>query len=424
MRRSSDRSTRFLATGQARRATQLGLLAALAWTSAASAVGQPSTYPGCATRSVSVPWGGAVTVDLRTCHAFGLGEVSRAPAHGTATPGDTVPLDSYVYTHKGKAPAGGGSDSFVVLDDNSDLITVKVSIRAGTSTIALASSSLPALHAGSPVEHSFAASGGTPPHVYRIVAGALPAGLSLAPDGLLSGTPTAREPFSFSVQAQDAQSKSATQGYSGSVQPAPLSIVPALATAVQGVPFSQKLVAQGGVAPHGVLLEAGKLLPTGIQVSEDGTVRGTTAVPPGDYPVTLRVTDSSTGAGAHFELETFVLQVALPPSVSITVNPAEVAEDGPANLTYTVTRSAALAADTVVTLSRSGAARFGTGPTGAPATVTIPAGAASASFVVNPTGDKYVEPDEAITFTVVPGPGYTAGTPASATGTVLDDDTP
>lgn len=424
MRRSSDRSTRFLATGQARRAMRLGLLAALGWTSAAAAVGQPSTYPGCATRSVSVPWGGAVTVDLGSCHAFGLGDVSRAPAHGTATPGDTVPLDSYVYTHQGKAPAGGGSDSFVVLDDNSDLITVKVSIRASNSTIALASPSLPALYAGTPVEHRFTASGGTPPHVYRISAGALPAGLGLAPDGRLSGTPTAREPFGFSVQVQDAQSKSATQAYSGSVQPAPLSIAPARATAVQGVPFSQQLVGQGGVAPHGFLLEAGKLPPTGIQVSADGMVRGTTAVPPGDYPVTLRITDGSTGAGTHFELETFVIEVVAPPSVSIAVSPAEVAENGPGKLTYTVRRSAALAADTVVTLGHSGAARFGTGPTGAPGTVTIPAGATSVSFVVNPTGDRYVEPDEAITFTIVPGPGYTAGTPASATGTVLDDDAP
>lgn len=404
----------------------VALLLGLAWAPAASAVGQPSTYPGCANRSVTVAWGGTIKVDLATCHSFGLGDVSKAPAHGTATPGDTEPLDGYVYTHEGQSPAGGGSDRFVVLDDNSDLITVQVTIRAGSaaaSALSVSPSTLPALHAGVAVDQALTAGGGTPPYVYRISAGALPDGVTLDPAGRLTGTPTARAPFSVSLQVQDAQAKTATASYSGKVLPAPLSLTPARATAIQGAPFSQALAGSGGVAPHTLQLEAGKLLPTGIQVSADGVVRGTTSVPPGDYPVNLRITDSSTGAGEHFELETFTLQVSAPPTVSISVSPAEVAEDGPHKLTYTVTRDTNLAAETVVTLSRTGAARFGSGPTGAPATVTIPAGATSASFVVKPTADRYPEPDEAITFTVVPGPAYRTGTPASATGTIADDDT-
>lgn len=60
-------------------------LLALSLGGPALAVDRPSTYPGCATRSVSVPWGGSVSVDLKDCHSFGLGVVSVAPAHGTAT---------------------------------------------------------------------------------------------------------------------------------------------------------------------------------------------------------------------------------------------------------------------------------------------------------------------------------------------------
>ena len=425
MKRVSDDSRNIPAT--ARRLAPPVLLMGLAWASAASAVGQPSTYPGCTNRSVAVAWGGTVKVDLATCHSFGLGDVSKAPAHGTATPGDAQPLDGYVYTHEGKTPAGGGSDSFVVLDDNSDLITVKVVIRAGSasaSALSVSPTALPALQAGVAIDQALTVSGGAPPYTFRIAAGELPDGVTLDPAGRLTGTPTSREPFSVGLQIQDAQAKSATASYSGVVQPAPLSIVPARATTIQGVPFSLALAGTGGVAPHAIQLEAGKLLPTGIQVSPDGVVRGTTSVPPGDYPVTLRVTDGSTGEGAHFELETFTLQVSEPPVVSITVSPAQVAEDGPDKLTYTVTRNANLAADSVVTLARSGAARFGSGPTGAPATVTIAAGATSASFVVKPTTDRYAEPDEAITFTVVPAPGYRTGTPASATGTIVDDDAP
>ena len=57
------------------RASLLLLLAGL-WSPAALAVGQSSTYPGCATRNVVVPWGGTVNVNLTTCHFFGLGVVS------------------------------------------------------------------------------------------------------------------------------------------------------------------------------------------------------------------------------------------------------------------------------------------------------------------------------------------------------------
>ena len=88
----------------------LVLLAGLFWSSLASAA--PSTYPGCATRNVSVAWGGSVYVDLSTCHDFGLGVVSVAPAHGS-TSEVGAPVNGYTYAHNGATPVGGGSDTFV-----------------------------------------------------------------------------------------------------------------------------------------------------------------------------------------------------------------------------------------------------------------------------------------------------------------------
>ena len=55
----------------------LVLAASAAWAAPARAVDQPSTYPGCATRELRVPWGGAATVDLRDCQAFGLGVLNK-----------------------------------------------------------------------------------------------------------------------------------------------------------------------------------------------------------------------------------------------------------------------------------------------------------------------------------------------------------
>lgn len=397
------------------------LLSALLWAGAVPAVGQPSTYPGCATRSVTVPWGGTAKVDLGSCHSFGLGVVSRAPAHGTTAPGDSAPVDSYVYTHGGSTPAEGGTDTFVVLDDNSDTITVRVTVPARTSSLGTSPTVLPAMMAGTPFRRALATSGGRPPYVYALASGALPAGIALGEDGVLSGTPVQRAPFSFSVRARDAAGASAVQAYSGTVLAAPMALVPARAVVTRGAPFSMPLAVQGGLAPHRFALEAGPALPAGLSLSPGGVVSGTTSVSPGRHAVKLRVTDASTGEGTHFEVESFVLDVtdSGSPAVWIAVAPAAVAEDDPTRLVFTVTRSAGLDKALPVQLTASGTA----GLRGLPR-VTLPAGAASATVVVRTLPDQAAEADETLVLSVAPGPGYTVGEPASATGILVNDDLP
>ena len=393
----------------------------------ASAVGLPSTYPGCANRTATVAWGGTVNVNLTTCHFFGLGVVSTPPTHGTATAGDPAPIDTYNYNHNGSSPAGGGTDTFVVLDDNSDFITVTVTIQAPTSPITVNPATLPALSAGTPFSQTLTSAGGLAPYTYTLQSGTLPLGLSLTSGGVISGTPTQRGGYGFTVRSTDATTPTAQftdKGYSGTVNPAPLSITPATATAIQSAPFSQTLAINGGVAPHSCVLEPGPGFPAGISISTGCVISGTTTAAPGNYPVTIRVTDSSTGVGSHFELESFTLTVSPPPSVSIAVSPASVSEDGATNLTYTVTRSLNLTSPTTVNITTTGTATVGTDYTGGVATVVIPAGATTATITINPNVDGTVEPDETVTLTVAAGTGYTVGVPASATGTILNDDVP
>ena len=396
----------------------------LLWPSLASAVGLPSTYAGCATRNVTVPWGGTINVDLSTCHFFGLGVVSTPPTHGTATAGDPAPVDTYNYNHNGTTPAGGGTDQFVVLDDNSDFITVNVTITAPTSAIVVLPGSLPAMTAGTPFSQTLTSSGGTAPYTYTL-SGPLPVGLSLTSAGVISGTPTQRGGYGFSVRSQDSLGDFVIKGYSGTVQNPSLALNPATGTAIQGAAFSQTLSTTGGVAPHTYVLEpTSPPWPAGISMSTAGVISGTTAAAPGNYPVQIRVTDSSTGVGTYFELEPFTLTVSPPPSVSIAVAPASVSEDGATNLVYTVTRSLNLTSPTVVNITTSGTATSGTDYTGGGATVTIPSGATTATITVNPTADSTVEVNETVILTVAAGTGYTVGAPASATGTILNDDVP
>jgi large repetitive protein len=379
-----------------------------------------STYPGCATRNVTVANGGTVRVDLSTCHFFGLGVVATAPTNGTATAGPG-PVNYYDYTHNGNSAI---SDRFVVLDDNSQTIVINVTISAPTSSIVVSPSSLSAMTAGTVFSQTLTSTGGVAPYVYTLDSGALPIGLTLSSGGAITGTPTQRGSYSFGVRSTDLTSPTAqfsVKGYTGTVAAASLTLVSGTGTAIQGVAFSQTLATTNGVAPFAYQVETGSL-PAGITISAAGVLSGTTSSAVGPYAVTIRVTDSSTGTGTNFQLQPFTLTVSPPPSVSIAVTPASVAEDGATNLVYTVTRSLNLSSPTTVNIATSGNATSGTDYTGGVATVTIPAGATTATITVDPTVDTSVEPNETVVLTIAAGTGYTVGAPASATGTITNDD--
>lgn len=119
------------------------------------------------------------------------------------------------------------------------------------------------------------------------------------------------------------------------------------------------------------------------------------------------------------------------PAVSVAVSPESVAEDGAANLAYTFTRNGPTTSSLTVDFAVSGEAVFGTDYTqsGAAAfsastgSVTFATGSATAVVMLDPTADSVFEPDESAILTVSPGSGYEVGSPAAATGTILNDDT-
>ncbi|MCZ8324668.1 MAG: putative Ig domain-containing protein [Sphingomonadaceae bacterium] len=244
--------------------------------------------------------------------------------------------------------------------------------------------------------------------------------------GVISGTPTQRGSYTFSVRATDRTSPTAQfvdKGYTGDVQIPTLALSPSSATIVQGQAISFSLNAVGGVPPYSYLVEPvpPNALPPGLSLSASGVISGTPTAA-GTFTTSIRVGESSTGPGTVFELETLTITVLPPPTVSIAVSPASVNEDGVTNLTYTVTRSAASASALTVNLTYSGTATSGTDYTGGLSTITIPANATTATLTIDPTADTTVEPNETVIVTVASGSGYTVGSPASATGTISNDE--
>ncbi|WP_446744206.1 beta strand repeat-containing protein [Silvibacterium acidisoli] len=69
---------------------------------------------------------------------------------------------------------------------------------------------LPNAILNTPYSYTLKATGGTPTYDYAVTAGALPAGITLSPDGILSGTPTAPGASSFTVTVTDTKSATAT----------------------------------------------------------------------------------------------------------------------------------------------------------------------------------------------------------------------
>jgi hypothetical protein len=94
----------------------------------------------------------------------------------------------------------------------------------------------------------------TPPYTWTLAGGALPAGLTLAPNGQITGSPTTVGVSSFTVSASDATGKTATQQFSINVTPPP-PLGPAGCPKISGQPNSVSASmtgpAIGGRTPSG-----------------------------------------------------------------------------------------------------------------------------------------------------------------------------
>ena len=78
-------------------------------------------------------------------------------------------------------------------------------LSTATASLTISTSSLPDVLEGATVSEQLDAWGGTMPYMWSLSAGTLPPGLTLAANGLISGTPTKQGTYNFTVQATDGQ---------------------------------------------------------------------------------------------------------------------------------------------------------------------------------------------------------------------------
>jgi hypothetical protein len=151
---------------------------------------------------------------------------------------------------------------------------------------------------GQPYSATITASGGVSPYAFSIASGSLPDGLSMAPGGLISGTPTAAGTSSVSIQAHDANNVLVSADYTVVVDPipapVPITVEPTAVSGTSGTPITGAFSASGGSAPFTFAID---VTPDGVSVAEDGTVSGTPTTGGGTTSI-VTATDSTGATGS------------------------------------------------------------------------------------------------------------------------------
>jgi hypothetical protein len=214
-------------------------------------------------------------------------------------------------------PTTPGYYSFAVQTTDSSAVPFTVTaqetivISAPGSQLVFISGNPTAATVGTPYTYPLQAGGGTAPYIYGLTGGSLPAGLSLASTGLITGTPTTPGTSMFTVEVQDATAATASGNFTMTVNPGG-SITITSGTLPNGtinVPYSATIGISGGSSPYSCTIASGTLQ-TGLSLTSAGcVVNGTPTVA---STVTLSVTAKDASNPA--------LTVTGP--VSLTISPA------------------------------------------------------------------------------------------------------
>jgi hypothetical protein len=177
--------------------------------------------------------------------------------------------------------------------------------------------------AGAPFSQTFTQTGAVGTATFSLASGTLPAGITLASNGTLSGTPTVTGSFPITVKVTDANGCTGTgTTYTLVIGCQTITVTnPATATGTAGAPFSQTFTQSNGIGTITFSLNSGAL-PAGLTLSSAGVLSGTPTVV-GSFPITVKATDGNGCSGVG-------------PTYTLVINCQTITVTNPATTTGTV----------------------------------------------------------------------------------------
>jgi Putative Ig domain/Beta-propeller repeat len=169
---------------------------------------------------------------------------------------------------------------------------------------------------GTPYSVAFSATGGTGTVTFAVTTGSLPAGITLASDGALSGTPTQTGTFPFTVTATDADNNTGTQTYSLVIACQAITVGPStLDPGTSGTTYPAVTFTENGGVGTTSFSESGAL-PAGITFVS--AVLSGTPTQTGSFSLRVTATDSNSCTGSVSD--TLTINAATLPPASVTDN--------------------------------------------------------------------------------------------------------
>ncbi len=188
-------------------------------------------------------------------------------------------------------PTTEGSYTFVVraaldatrFDTETETLVVRQSVTVGAQGPGRS-------EVGVRFDAALTAAGGTGTFTWALAGGTLPEGVTLAPTGAVSGTPSESGRFAFTAKVTDTESRSATVDGSIVVSPRLAITTRLLRPAKAGRLYRTRIVATGGVIPTLWKITRGPL-PHGVRLDRKTGILSGTPRKSGRYRITVRITD-------------------------------------------------------------------------------------------------------------------------------------
>ncbi|MEK9506460.1 putative Ig domain-containing protein [Gaopeijia maritima] len=190
-------------------------------------------------------------------------------------------------------PSAAGTSNFTVQASNelgqSAQRALSIAIHA---PLAITTASLPDAQVSISYNQSLTASGGDGSTTWTLASGSLPAGMSLAANGTISGAPNSAGSSTFTVRATSGDGQTATAELTIDVAPTPPSIATnPLPNGTVGAQYTRSISVSGGDGSYDFEIIAGAL-PDGLSLgAANGLITGVPSAE-GDFDFTVQVTSA------------------------------------------------------------------------------------------------------------------------------------